>query len=159
MNMDRISVRPGLGGRAATRSRWSPRSALVLVSRGSRGPRLAPSGGAVSSTRHGAFVSTYSVTSPISSGRAAADPAEDRAAADPRRRLAAHHDHLGAAPARLLDDAGADRARRDDVGLDLDGLVLLADLLRALERRASPPRLLRGGAARRAARVSGISIT
>ena len=63
---------------------------LERAIRGASSGRVA----AVSSTRHGAFFITYSVSGPISAGFGGADPAEDAAAPDPGRRLAADHDRL-----------------------------------------------------------------
>ena len=92
------------------------------------------------------LVITYLVTSPTKSSSAAA-AAERGAAPDPRRLLGREHDHLHAAPPRLLDDrlAGASRAHRR--GRDLDALVLLPHRLGA----ARAPR----GRARAAPRAGG----
>src|ERR1700744_4119484 len=92
---------------------------------------LSGSGGAVSSTRQGAFLSTYSVAAPISAGRAAPippqrpaprvvlggrsrpAPAEAPAAADLARRLGADHDRFRVQAARRLDDPGPGFAGAD----------------------------------------------
>ena len=120
--------------RPAGAPRQRPRRRRRRRSVGAGGPP--PRGGAVSSTRQGAFLSTYSVTSPDLRRARASDAAEDR----PRRASG-----VGGSPPitisstfaapRLLDDPRADAARPDHGGLDLDRLVLLADLLGALERR------------------------
>ena len=90
--------------------------------------------GAVTSTRHGARRSTYSVTGPISAGR---EPPIPPSTAPPRIRVG------GSAPITIIstprsraacDDPAADRAGPDHRQVHLDRVVLLADLLGPLER-------------------------
>src|SRR5262249_59843303 len=64
----------------------------------------------------------------------AADPAQDRSAPDPGRRLTAHHDHLGALVTSLLDDPGARGPGPNQVGADLNVLVLVPHLTGTLQR-------------------------
>ena len=144
---------------------------LVLGRVGARAPaRLPPSGecpvaapassgGAVSSTRQGALRSTYSVTGPISAGRAPPTPPR---IAPPRIRVGGSPPITITSTPRsraVCDDPRPDVARPDHRRVHLHRLVLLAHLARALERRVGRlhPRPRGGGEV--SGTVSGMSIT
>ena len=140
--------------------RQRPRHPTTTADASARRPaRLEPSlRGAVISTRQGALRSTYSVTGPISAGR---EPPMPPRIAPPRILLG------GSPPITITSTPrsraastipATDAARPDHREVDLDRLVLLAHLLRPLQRRFAAS-IRSGGGGESSGTVSGRSTT